>query len=233
MSRLRVRWEKAKTILRTQGMIVLLKEMGLYLIELVYYRKVFILGTDDWSKELDLNKDDYRPNIDNSIVTKIVYSNQEAAQLEEQGFSFRYYPTDWNYNLTCYTDWLDNGVIACCTFIGTELGAISWVIPSQKAQNAIKTYPLKVNYANHEVFTRGVWVNPKYRGKGLWRYSRLCRDQLLCKAGMSVARTTVGISNTTGQSLQKASKTIFYGEGYEYRILGWKFWREKHNPLSR
>jgi hypothetical protein len=227
MNRLRVRWEKARTILKTKGMGTLLKEIGLFLVEPIYYRKVFILGVTDWREELDVNKEDDKPNIDN-IVLKIVRSNQEADKLEKEGFSFRYYPTDWNYNLTCYTDWLDKGVIACCTFVGKELGAISWVIPSQEAQDAINTYPLKVDYANHEVFTRGVWTNPKYRGQGLLRYSHRRRNRYMVKNGMNMAKSTISVANEAGRGLQKAFHTVIYGEGYEYGILRRKFWREKY-----
>ncbi len=229
MNRLGKRWEKVKTVVKTEGVSALLKKVGLFMIERVYYHSVLSLGENDWREELDVNETDYTPNID-SIVFKVVYSNQQADQLEEQGYSFRHYPTDYNYNLTCYTDWLDKGVIACCTFVGKEkeLGAISWVIPSQKAQDAIKTYPLKVDYANHEGFTRGVWVNPKYRGKGLLRYSHRRRNRYLVERGIIIEKSTVGYTNIAGRGLQKAFNTKIYGNGHLYRILWWKFWKEKY-----
>ena len=230
MSQLRARWDRAKTILRTEGLSALLKNIVLSVLEPVYYRNVFTLSTRNWSSDLELNLADYRPDIDGDITTKIVYSNQQADQLEEEGFSFRKYPTRWNDNLTLYTDWLDKGVIACCTFIDKELGAISWAIPFKEAQVAIKTYPLKVDYANHEVFIRGAWTNPKYRGKGLWRYSSLCRSRLLVKDGMTISKTMVDIRNMSGLRLQKekAYKATIYGKGHETKVLWWKFWREEH-----
>jgi hypothetical protein len=227
MSRLRKRWEKVKTIVKAEGASALLKALGLFMIERVYSHSVLSLGKTDWTEELDLNEEDYKPNI-GDIVLKVIYSNREADQLENEGFGFRYYPTDYNYNLTCYTDWLDKGVIACCTFVGKELGAISWVIPSQKAQDAIKTYPLKVDYANHEVFTRGVWTNPKYRGQGLLRYSHRRRNRYMVKNGRFIAKSTVGYTNIAGRGLQKAFNTKIYGNGHLYKILWWKFWKEEY-----
>jgi len=227
MNRLGKRWEKIKTVVKTEGTGALLKGIGLFMIERVYSHSILSLGKTDWREELDLNEEAYKPDIDD-ISFKIIYSNQQADQLEEEGFSFRHYPTDYNYHLTCYTDWLDKGVIACCTFVGKELGSISWVIPSQKAQDAIKTYPLKVDYANHEVFTRGVWVNPKYRGKGLLRYSHRRRNRYMVKNGMIFAKSTVGYTNLAGRGLQKAFNTKIYGNGHLYRILRLRFWREEY-----
>ena len=120
MSQLRTQWGKAKAILKTEGMTALLKAIGLFVIERIYYHSVFLLSKNNQKKDLILIKADYRPNISN-LTTKVVSSNQQADELEKEGLSFRYYPTDWNYNLTCYTDWLDKGAIAFCTFVGKEL----------------------------------------------------------------------------------------------------------------
>jgi hypothetical protein len=159
----------------------------------------------------------------------VVSSNEEADKLEKEGYVFRSIHTIWNEGEGSYKRWLNRGAVALCTFVGKEFGAINWVIMSPEVQERI-TYPVKVDYANHEVITRGYWVNPRFRGQGLITYTVLNRDIFLTKAGVKVTKGPVGYANKTGYGLSHSLGSRIYGKARLIRILGVKFWKETYNP---
>lgn len=220
-----MRLNRAQSILQNEGIAVLLKAIMLFLIRPIYSHTVFLLSIRYLEGYSDLNEADYRLTVDN-LVFKVVSSNQQADELEKESYSFRFYPTDFNYDRQTYKDWLDKGAIVFCAFVDKELAAIRWAITSQKVQDAIETYPIKLNY-EHEVFLRGAWTNPKYRGQGLSKYLLFfIVDPWLAERGVTNARGTTSPSNTTGLGLQRAWGSANYGKGHLYKILWLKFWRE-------
>jgi len=187
----------------------------------------------------DLGSDEPLRNIGASEINfKIVSSNQEADKLESENLKFRSYPTDFNYGLTTYTRWLEQGATAFCTFVGTEFAAIMWIVASQETQDRIKDRTkapgVRVNYANHEALSRGVWVNPKYRGlglyRGLWlhRYTLRNRDRHLAGIGIDLVRSCIDLWNRTGMDLVRSVGSRQYGRAREWRILLWKAWKETY-----
>jgi len=181
----------------------------------------------------DLGSDVPLPNIGaGEINFKVVSSNQEADKLESENYRFRSYPTEWNVGRSLYARRLEQGAIAFCTFVGTELAAISWIIPSQHTQDSMKAPPIKIDYANHEVLSRAAWVNPKYRGLGLYGYNRRNRDLYLAGIGVDVIRTCIEPSNKTGVGLTTASGGRKYGRARQLKILFWRSWKETYLQIE-
>jgi hypothetical protein len=159
---------------------------------------------------------------------KVVTSNQEAEQLEAEGFSFRSHPTYFNHNLTLYTRWLDSGAVAFCTFVDKEFAAITWILPSQHTQKAVKAPPVKIYYENHEVYPRGVWVNPKYRELRLYYYTDRNRNRYLLEQGITVTRGVIDYTNKTGKGIANSGGAKVYGTGRLVKVLGFSLWKERH-----
>jgi hypothetical protein len=230
IARLKILWARAQEIRRNDGMMKLFRNSILFLISPVYERTSFYLYEYHVNKDESLNVTQFKLKM-NGLIFKVVSSNQQADKLELDDYIFRSYPTDFNYGLTIYSQWLAKGAIAFCTFMGYDFAAITWVIPSQHTQDKIGTLPLKIAYSNHEAFSRGTWVNPKYRKLGLYGFTRNNRDKFLTNMGINVLRTTVDFRNKTGMDLQRVIGSKKYGRAQLVRILFWRFWEE--TPDSR
>jgi hypothetical protein len=165
-------------------------------------------------------------DVTDKVTFRVVRSNPEADKLEVEGLSFRSYPTPFNNYLKFYRRWLDCGAIAFCTFVDKEFAAICWVIPSKRTQLAIKAPLLHVNYSQHEVFPRGAWVNPKYRGMDLYRYNWVNRDRYLSQIGITTLRSVIDYSSKIGKDFVEALGQKQYGRARSLKILWFRFWKE-------
>jgi hypothetical protein len=222
------RWPRtARTIRQDFGLSGLLWANCLFLMSPIYECKTYNLYEHHVKRDLG-SDEPLRSTGASEINFKIVSSNQEADKLESENYGFRSYPTDFNYGLTTYTRWLEQGATAFCTFVGTEFAAITWIVSSQPTQDNIKAPPMRIDYANHEALGRGAWVNPKYRGIGLNKYSERNRDRYLAGIGIDVIRSCIELWNRTGIDLTSSVGWRQYGRARELRILLWKAWRETH-----
>jgi hypothetical protein len=218
---------RANRIRQQKGTFALIKGFVSFLVYPFYKRTPYYLYEIRVTPEY--SESEPRPVVDiNQLAFQVVTSNQEADKLEKEGYKFRQHQTEFNHYQTLYTHWLDCGAIAFCTFVEKDFAAISWVLPSQKAQNAVKAPQLKVDYTNHEVIQRGMWVNPKFRGLQLYRYTVRNRDRYLSGKGVITLRATVDYSNKIGKGVDEAFGSIQYGKGLALKILWWKFWKETH-----
>jgi hypothetical protein len=218
---------RAKEIWKENGTPGLLKAGLRFLITPVYKSESFWLTVTPITSEY--KSDATRPRISlDKLHFEFVNSNQEADRLEKEGFSFRSHQTYFNHNFKLYSRWLDYGAIACCTFVEKEFAAIDWTIISKHAQDEIKAPPLKVDYANHEAFSRGAWVNPKYRGMELWTYTIRNRDRFLLERGFTIKRGVIDYTNKSGRGISISGGSRVYGTGRRVRVLWYKFWKEHY-----
>ena len=98
-----------------------------------------------------LNEAEFRPRVA-GVSFKVVSSNGEADEVEAQGLEFRSCGSDAR-------EWLENGAIACCVFVGRELGNVVWVATNERAQHIIGEPPYRVDYSNNETCAGGLWTN--------------------------------------------------------------------------
>jgi hypothetical protein len=216
---------QAKDIQKERGTIGLIKASIRFLYSPVYKHELYYFFKHPPMPEYDISE--ARPRISESKLNfKIVTSNTEADQLEKEGFSFRTHPTYFNHDLKLYTHWLDCGVIAFCTFVDKEFAAIIWIVTSQQTHSLIKSPPMKVDYSNQEVFPRGAWVNPKYRGLELYRYTIHQRDYYLRDKGIKTILEIVQNTNNAGNGLVGSAGTRRCGYAELKKFLWWTQWKE-------
>jgi hypothetical protein len=222
MSRLQKLWKRAIEIRQEEGLLSVFFATCRFLISPIYERNVFYLIENSIKTDSTFVP---KVNID-ELNFKIVSSNAEADKLEAENFKFRKYPTDFNDGLTTYSSWLDLGAVAFCTFVGNEFAAISWIVFSQRTEDKIKSPPIKIDFANHEAFPRGSWVNPKFRNRELYKYTAFKRDKFLTEKGIIVLRSTIDYTNKIGKGLVDSMGSRVYGQGRWVKILFWRFWEE-------
>jgi|WetSurMetagenome_2_1015567.scaffolds.fasta_scaffold186466_1 hypothetical protein len=217
---------RAHEIKIQSGLLGLLSACLRFIISPIYSSESFYLYEHKVEPEDSLPQSYLRIDI-SSLNFRAITSNQEAEKMETEGFYFRSYPTYFNHKLKLYTKWLESGAIACCTFVEKEFAAIHWVILSKNTRDKI-TFPITVDFINHEAITRGAWVNPKYRELGLFRYNVYNRDRFMFGKGITITRSPIAFNNQVGLALSKITGSRKYGTARMQKILWWKSWKETH-----
>jgi hypothetical protein len=223
-------FKEAKQVAREEGIPALLRAILQFVIKPVYFRYHYFIAEDPLdliNNQTELAK--FKPGIDiNRLSFKIVRSNQEADQLENEGFEFRSYPYIHEVHLT-YSQMLDCGLTAFCTFVDKDFAACSWLIPSQQVQDKFNAPPLKIDYANHEAFTRAAWTNPKYRRLGLYTYNVKNRDLYLAQNGFRKLRGTIDYRNDVGIGMSEGVGYLYCGTATYAKFLWKKTWIENYD----
>jgi hypothetical protein len=223
-------FKEAKQIYQEDGLPAVFKAILQFIVKPVYFRYRYYLSEkplDLTTVETSLSK--FQPRMDiHRLTFKVVRSNQEAEQLEKEGFEFRSYPYVHEVHST-YSQMLDYGLIAFCTFVDKEFAACSWVIPSKQVQDKFKAPPLKVDYARHEAFPRAAWCNPKYRRSGLFDYTAKNRDLYLARNGFKMLRATIDHGNKVGLDMSVGVGDVVCGRATYTKILCWTFANETYD----
>ena len=215
MITLRSKIYRAEYILKTEGLISLLKRGFRFLVEYCFHYRTFYLYETTLKDFQTLNETDFKPKIDN-FTLKIVHTNQEADRLEAEGFEFR-------SSTTNSRQLLDKGGIAFCFFVGRELANTGWLFMNQHAMDSRQ----RVDFSNDEALGGLSWTNPKYRRMGLHQYGTFKRRQFVFSKGKTVCRADIDKSNITSQRITfKLGRK--YGEGRYLKILWWKSWKETY-----
>jgi hypothetical protein len=212
----------AKRIFQTEGLPPLLTRGFAFLRGRFFQYGTYYLYEIDISKALKQNKEaDLLPKVQDFIL-KIVYTKEQADELDREGFDFQHQVTDIRKRL-------DKGAIAFCIFVGHELANIGWITLTQQAKDSLTELPFKVDFSNNEACT-GSATDPKYRNIGLMRYNYFKRLEFLKENGRLRDRAAVAKSNVASQmGVAKISNNI-YAEARFLKLLWWKFWWEK--PLT-
>ena len=207
---------RVKHILRTEGLLSLLRQGFAFLAGCIFRYETYYLVE---RRLEEMNGGGFVPEIED-LAFRIVSTNQEADELVAEGFEFR-------YSDGIRRERLDKGAVALCIFVGRELAHIGWLAMSEEAQRSISDIPLQVDFSNSEAFSGGVWTNPKYRGRGLHPYGVSKRIQFLNGRGIIVSRRLVAKNNTSAQRVSvKIGRTI-YAESRHLKLLWWKSWKER------
>jgi len=224
----RIHWplRRAKLILKTEGVIPLIRRgipflVRFVLVRFVRYRTCYLYeyATENVCK---LNEADFMPKV-NSFTLKIVSTNDEADELEKGGLEFRSHTVNARERL-------DNGVVAFCVFILNELASINWVAMTPEAKVSLLNPPYCVDFSKGEVCHSGVWTHPRYRRMGLASYVHYKVFQFLNNSGKLIDRCVIGVANTMAQSQYAKLRPNLYAEGHYLKILWWKWWKEKQLP---
>ena len=207
---------KAKHIIRTEGLFVLLRrgfESYVFHYDYCYFQKV------DLNALGEMNEANFLPRFEDFTFT-IIRTNEEADELAiALNHDFR----------ECFVDArskLDQGAIAFCAFVNGEIANIGWMALTEQAKNAIDDVTLKVDFSNSESYVGKMETVPKYRGMGLMSYTSYRMYQFRKENGIRTARYTIAENNIA--SRKAAGKLIpeVYARARYIRLLWWKFWKE-------
>jgi RimJ/RimL family protein N-acetyltransferase len=154
---------------------------------------------------------------------KVVFSNREADELEEEGFVFR-------ADLPHAKSRLDAGAIAFCVFHAFELVNCGWVALHERAQASLPEPHIKVHFARNESFTGGTLTNPKFRGMGLMTCNLQERCRFLKDLGIERDRAAALKGNVASRKAALRAGYEIRGQvGFKYRPGG-RIWREWPSP---
>ena len=216
-------FERAKQIYQTEGFVSLVRRGFAFVVGCFFRYETYYLYELPTENVRELNEAGFVPNIDNFIL-KTISTNQEADDLEADGFEFR-------SQVDNARERLDNGALAFCIFIGQELAHIGWVAMSQEAKDSLNEPPYKTDYSEHEAWWGGVWTDPKYRRMGLLTYADIKRLGFLLDKGIVISRYIITKGNIASNKSNARFNSRIYAEGRYLRILWWKSWKER--PLSQ
>lgn len=216
MHRLIELFQRAQEILRTEGLMSLLRR-GLKFVRGWFFQcQTYYLYEHQMKKR---NEAGFLPRI-KDVSFEIVFTNQQADDLAANGLEFR--SPDGKDR-----ERLDKRAIAFCFFVEHELAHKGWVAMSEEAQMSLARLPHKVDYLKGEAYCGGTFSNPKYRGSGLMTYGYLKRLQFLKDTGRTVARNAVAKDNIAShKALAKLTPKV-YARGRYLEILWWKSWKEE------
>jgi hypothetical protein len=229
-------FDKARSIRQKSGIRTLLASAWRYALSPVYTHDRFDLYT------YEIKNDQNPDNLSSSspidrITHKVVTSFEDADKLEKEGFALLSDTTYWKRRRELYTRRINQGAIAWCSFVGPELAAIVWIIPSKKSQEDVKTSKVKVDYSKGEVLAAGAWAHPKYRKLAFFNYNYRSLQKFFSERG--IKKVIIPVNQTfitthkTSYSLMKIVGGRKYGKGDYYRIIRYRFWKESCNNKLR
>ena len=213
---------RANQIRKTEGLRPLLRRGLQFAVRRFFLYETYYLYEHATATITDCEEADYVPRID-GLAFKLVYTNEQADELEAEGFEFRSQAINARERL-------EKGAIAHCLFVVQEVANISWTALNQQAKDALHQPPYEVDFLNAEACSGDAWTNPKYRKMGIRTYSRFKRLQFLLDNGIATNRTAVGKGNIASQRGSAKFNPNIYAEARYLKILWWKRWKEK--PLT-
>jgi len=223
MSRVARLFRRAKQIYHTEGFVSLVRRGLAFLLWLFFEYRNYWLYEHALESIRGVNEADFMPRIDHFDL-KVVSSNNEADQLEAEGFEFR-------SRITNARERLYSGAIAFCIFVGQELANIGWVALSQRAKDSLLDPPFRVDFPGNEACGGSIWTKSKYRRKGFRLYNRFKRFEFLLEKGIVTNRSAIAKNNIASlEGYKRFPATRAYAEGRYLRILWWKSWKERPLP---
>ena len=213
--------QRTQAILDKEGLLSLFKRVSTFMIHQIFIHATFYL-IEDSIKDIDVNPDDFMPDIPN-LNYRFIKTNQEADKVTGEFSDFRLS----HHNAR---ERLDKGAMALCIFIGSELAYINWTATTEASKKTFNDIPYKVNFGNKEVVSGGESTEPKYRRKGLSKYGHLLKDRFLKDMGVNKKHATISKSNLISMKAKSGFGHRVYAKGRYIKILGWKLWKE--TPIS-
>ena len=222
MSRLPWLLRRAKRLLQTEGLIPLVRQALAFMVKRFFQYRTLYLCETDLLKKTSESEANFLPRIQH-FTFKVVSTNEEADELEANGFEFR----------SCVgnaRNKLDKGAIAFCIFIGQEFAHYTCGGMTQQAKDVLEALPYRVDFSNNEVCSGRYWTNPKYRGMGLGTYGAFKMHQFMGERGKVVSRGSVAKDNIASHRAAANVNTKICAEARYLKILWWKWWKEKPLP---
>jgi len=213
---------RAKQILQTEGLTPLVRRGLSFVAGHILKYETYYLYEQTTANIMDYDEADYVPRID-GLTLKLVYTNEQADELEAEGFEFR-------SQVMNARERLDKGAIAQCFFVRLELVNFGWTVLNQQAKDTLHEPPYKVDFLNAESCGGNVWTKPEYRRMGIRTYGRLKIMQFLLDNGIATHRNAVRKWDIASKGSYPKFNANIYAEARYLKILWWEFWKE--TPLT-
>lgn len=210
---------RAGDILKQDGILSLLKRATIYSAGRLFRCGTFLLYENS---VIPRDEELFHPRI-KEYVFKVISTDSQVDDLVREGFQdIRKAPV-----IVDVTKCLDNGAIACCFFVGTELAHINWIALTGKAKNSFDIIPYAVNFSAKQACVGGTVTVAKYEGNGFMQYGHYQRLEYLRQRGYTTTRNAVAINNEASQRVYSKFSPKIYAKGYYVQILHWQIWRER------
>lgn len=204
-----------KDILQREGVVSLLRRGFAFMRQYFFQYGTFYVYEHTMKER---NEADFLPKIQNFTV-HIVHTNQQADELEADGFEFRSSSIHARRNL-------DKGAIAFCIFVESELAHIGWVAMTEEAKSKVDPLPFQINFSNKEACVGATLTILKYRGKGLMVYGYYKRFEFLRENGITTSRNAAATRNIASQKAHARFSPKIHSKARYLKILRWQFCRE-------
>jgi len=225
VNRLEELFRRAASIHRTEGLLPLTKRATAYAVRRLFRYETYYLYEGDSSTYKRFSDTDFVPKVD-GLSFRVVHTNEEADELEAQGFQFGEHAGDARSKL-------NNGAIAFCVFVGHELANVGWLCTTQQAKDSLDEPPVRVDFSNGETWTGGFSTNPRYRRMGLHTYCILEMIEYWLQKGIVKSKWAVAKRNFAALTAESKIGSVIYGEGRLIKVLWWKSWKERPLPLQQ
>ena len=209
---------RAKQILQTEGLMAVLRR-GLEFFRVFQYGTYLLYEGHPQEELKGKTEADFVPKIQ-QFTFKMVFTNQQADELEAEGLEFR-------SQVTKAREKLDKGAVALCIFVEKDSAHIWWDAFTEEAKQLIDPLPYKVDFENSEICGGGAWTNPKYRRMGFSKYCTVKGIQFRKRRGIVANRYSTSTSNIAAQGSAAKFNPEIYAEARYLRFLWWKSWKEK------
>ncbi len=228
MTNLKKLYTQAKVVRKESGIRSLLRSAWQYALRPIYAHDRFDLYAFEINNSRSPGGRMPDPPVEH-ISHKTVSSIEDVEKLEAEGFIIRSDTVYWKRRRELYNRRITHGTIAWCTFIGKDLAAVVWIIPSKDVQEKIRTSRIKVDFASGEALAGGAWTHPQHRKLAFFNYNLRHLQIFLADNEIKTLLIPVNQLFRSSHTLMKALGSRQYGRGDHYRIIRYEFWKESYN----
>jgi hypothetical protein len=221
MSKLAELRRRAKRVYQNEGPVSLLLH-GLRSLQPVRYGTYWLYESDIAGQLSGQTEAECMPRIKDFTLI-ILTSEEQAAGLEAGGLRL-------GLRLDSARRALDKGAVALCIFVDGQLAHAVLLAMTDESKRLLDPLPYRVDFANNEACTANAWTSPSYRRLRLQRYSAFKTLEFLNGRGVVTGRYATAKRNVAIQGGPARFGDRPYAEGRFFRVLWWKWWKER--PLT-
>jgi len=205
-------FKKGIRILRHQGMATFIKRFFVFL-----SKNIFMFRTYNFYKKSlhESKKFDRVLKVGDSTLV-IIHVPSEVDKLIEDGFTFGSYQDIYDIKKL-----LNQDAILFCIFFEKNWAHTSWA--SIKNGASVDPFFENLQYQNGG-YIGTCSTNPNYRGLGLYPYVLLKICEFFKSRGISTALISTAKNNASSIAGISKAGFLFFSEGYNLNIGGWKSW---------
>lgn len=217
---------RARSILREEGVISLIRKALLFLMNYINaFVGIFFRYQTICIYEKILDEIEPAPLKVEDFDLRIVSVPEQIDELLAAGFDLSFHS-----DMETHRERLDKGGILIYGFLGRKLVHTNWIALTKEAN--FDPYPFEIDW-QHEACLGPSFTMSEHRGMGInaFVYSEMFR--ILKEKGYSKAKFTIAKSNIEHRKSQAKIGSEITGTGGLLKILRWTFWIEKPTKWIR